>query len=195
MTLDDKFFPEDGSLLTKFDNFMIKQVGNMGDFYQNLTGNSYKELSSNALNLANKGYFLSLPLGGLYGGFKAIEYSIGQNRSPSFSTPLEEENAYESQNRNKKTGKALRTASLGLFPFLTFVGYNLIDSVEEIDSFIDYVLVWKGSGMMVSGISANIDLFSEYLSRSSLPKPPKKTIPQKVKENLESLIPKPITQQ
>jgi len=44
MSLENKFYPADGSILTKFDNMMIKTSEKVGGLYQHLTGRSYKDL-------------------------------------------------------------------------------------------------------------------------------------------------------
>ena len=44
MSLENEFYPDDGHLLTRFDNLMIKLVGKIGEAYQHVTGRSYKDL-------------------------------------------------------------------------------------------------------------------------------------------------------
>jgi len=39
MSLEDRFYPEDGTLLTKYDNFMIKAAEGVGDPHWSLFWN------------------------------------------------------------------------------------------------------------------------------------------------------------
>ncbi|MFC1723917.1 PEP-utilizing enzyme [Nanoarchaeota archaeon] len=43
MSLEDKFYPEDGTMIRAFDNWIIKKAGKVGEYYQHMTGRSYRD--------------------------------------------------------------------------------------------------------------------------------------------------------
>lgn len=106
MSLDDKFYLDDGSSLNRFDNFMIKSAGKIGEAYQQITGESYKDLVDANFQASRMGFGLSvlgLNPAGIFWGYK----SHLRVQNPSYKSPLEEEIFYEAIGKQKKSGKIL----------------------------------------------------------------------------------------
>ncbi|MDP3027656.1 MAG: hypothetical protein Q8N63_08170, partial [Nanoarchaeota archaeon] len=126
MSLKDKFYPEDGSSLTRFDNFMIKSAGKIGEVYQHLTGRSYKDLVNLGYQTAVSGHAIGLLCGRL-DALVVGTFPFDKNRNPDYSNgPLEDEIKWEARGYSKYEGKAAR-ASIFLFPTIElFTSYLLL---------------------------------------------------------------------
>ena len=96
MSLEDKFYPDDGSYLTRFDNFMIKAAKEVGVLYQLLTGDSYKNLASIIYKASAVGFGLSALCGHL-GVIPLGTDAFSSSKQHSYQTPLEEENKFEAK--------------------------------------------------------------------------------------------------
>jgi hypothetical protein len=182
MSLDDKFFPDDGSLINRFDNFCIEQASKVGDFYQEWTGNSYKDLTKSCYKAARDIAVISSltnPVLGLHAAY--IHHIISKN--PRYETPLEEEEKHMALGNPKHSGRFGRTIGLALSAIVIYSGSCILQASEsQIESYMSL-------GLITTGISFIPAAFSDYLSKSNLPKPPKRTIPTKIKDNLKSLLP------
>jgi len=180
MSLEDKFYPEDGTVLTKFDNFMIKSAGKVGEAYQHLTGKSYKDLVKTSYKAAAAGYGLSTisvnPLAFPFG-----LYSYVRTLNPRYETPLEEEASLEISGRPKNRGKMFRLETLALIPIAMYFGYTVLkDNLKERN-----LGTYLGLGITIQGIATIPFNFAEYLSKSNVPKPPEKKVWDRVKEKFD----------
>lgn len=185
MTLEDKFYPDDGTLLNKFDNFMIKSAGKVGEAYQHVTGNSYKDL-------VRKSYKASLVLSGTALTTTNIQaiWDIGHlwrsMNNPDCTTPLEEEIQSERYGGNKKQGRINRAFSTAATSFFIGMSYMVmkyfVPNYTEEESFKKYI--WA-PGLLTYTASSAISTFAEYLSKSILPKPPKKKVSEKLTEKMK----------
>lgn len=185
MSLDDKFFPDDGSLINKFDNFFIKQASIIGEVYQNWTGNSYKDLTKSCYKSARNVAVLSClsnPLLGLYSA--KIHHSNYKN--PKYITPLEEEEENLAAGCFKHLSRFTRITGIISSSLLLGVGSYILDNAE---SPLDF---YGSIGIIATGMSFYPAILADYLSRSNLPKPPKKTTPNKIKEKVSSLTENPL---
>lgn len=184
MALDDKFFPEDGTLLTRFDNFMIRQAKKVGEAYQERTGNSYKDLVKNTYFHSSITVF-PVFFAGMYLSpiLSAIFYSHSKN--PDFSTPLEEESRLESRGASKKLDKGVRAFSIGVSSILLFG--------NSLDLYSSNTLYEQTNNLfeLFYGVSFGLHAFADYLSKSGLPKPPKKEAREKAKRRFGIMLPEP----
>ena len=186
MSLDDKFYPEDGTLLTKFDNYMIEKAGKLGSLYQNLTGKTHREIVGNTYRKAG------IVFGVGFANPALILYSLGSfgcSSYPQIETPIEEENRLEALGKSKREGKVarfLKATSCAIVPLIIgLVEYAIVDGGETPIS--DFLL-----GTQVVGMSGFIPLtFASYLEKANLPEPPKKTIFEKLNGKYV-LDPKPL---
>lgn len=182
MSLEDKFYPEDGSALTRFDNFMIKSAGKVGDAYQHLTGNSYKDLVKTCYKLSTAGFAMGIA------GLQVVSFYFGIAsysglRHPKFESPLEEEIRMVAEGEPRKAWKFVRALYIGLIPVLA-VGSFPESLVEENPVLFACVKV----GVVTQTIALTSYSFAEYLSKSHVPKPPKKTVWEKAKMKLKELV-------
>jgi len=193
MSLEDKFYPEDGSILTKFDNSMIKSSGKIGEAYQHLTGKSYKGLVKNSYKISAIGFGLSLfglRLSAiLFGGL-----SLAGAYYPDYKSPLEEEIQEESWGINRKSGKLIRTCMLASAPII--ISYGLVLANKDSDE-NSRLLIYSGLGGIVEGASLVPYNFAEYLTKADIPEPPKKTIWERAGNKIKgvfspNLIPEPV---
>jgi hypothetical protein len=202
MSLEDKFFPEDGSLLTRFDNSMIKTAGIIGEIYQHLTGRSYQDLVSPCYGIASAGLCLSsyklfsasgavsLPLSIAAIGMGLL--SLHNAYHPKYESPLEEEIRQEAHGINKKYGKIMRASVLFMTPALINLGQVLIGAhVSRNTRWLREV----GIGGFMVGVSMIPHCFADYLSKANIPKPPAKTVWKRAGDYLRNLVPelKPAT--
>ncbi len=189
MSLDDKFYPDDGKPLTKFDNFMIKSVGKLGELYQNITGRSYKDLVNASYKVSAGGFAASLAfmrVSSLLFGY----LSLNRTQCPDYKSPIEEEIESEVHGYPKSFGKFFRTALLFWVPFTISQSNDMMEKGVEKDSFISKYLAIGGA---IEGASLVPYNFAEYLSKAQVPKPPKKTWGKRLKEYFkENLSPRPI---
>ena len=190
MSLEDKFYPEDGTLLTKIDTSLIKVAGKLGETYQNITGNSYKTLVKKIYSISSKMYFINsyiFPISTKTQSKIAKEKS----KSPKFESALEEEIRYETMGLDKNIGKKIRLASVAIINAAdlfsaesAYIGFNT-DNVST--STLAILLGISG----ISRACAETFYFSaEYMSKANIPEPPKKTIYARAKDKLKLMIPK-----
>ena len=189
MSLEDKFYPDDGSRLTRFDNCMIKTAGKLGGLYQNLTGKSYKNLVKTSYKIAVGGFGLSLI------GLRAMSvffgaYSLSGLLWPDYTSPLEEELRNEATGQHRKLGKVARACGLAIIPIAFFSSYCLLDSKSgKASSVLKYVEM----GGIVEGLSLIPFNFAEYLTKAEMPNPPEKGWVKETKEKVkEFLKPQPV---
>tara|TARA_Y100000310_G_scaffold289862_1_gene316570 strand:+ start:1299 stop:1865 length:567 start_codon:yes stop_codon:yes gene_type:complete len=172
MGLEDKFYPEDGTLLTKVDNSIIKAAGKVGDAYQRVTGRGYEDL-------VKKSYFAAgcISLGTLI--FPPMISITRQYfrfaEKPHFTTPLEEENFNMIMGLPKNQSRFMRLI-VGITGIAaTSLGYYFTSTSDNI---LSYYLSFT---MFSSGLALIPATFADYLSISDVPKPPKKSVKDKVK--------------
>ncbi len=184
MSLEDRFYPEDGSNLTRFDNNMIKTSGKIGNAYQQLTGRSYKDLVKNCYKTSTAGFgigILSLHFSSIVFGF----LSLNRLKSPLYNSPLEEELMYEAKGSYKKMGKLLRVGVGMATPHMFCLYPSILMGGMEDSNYLAMVL---GAGGIIEGLSIASFSFAEYLTKADVPKPPKKTVWKRTKEKAESLL-------
>jgi len=186
MALDDRFFPEDASLITKFDNFMIKQAGKVGQVYQERTGKSYEDLTKIFYKYGVGSSLASTLTGNILG--PPIAYIINHaSRNKVFETSIEEEIRLESKGFSRKYDKFCRfmflLGSLGIF------SKGILEMAGSEGEFSNQLLSLRD---LMIGVSLLNYSLAEYLSKSNLPKPPKKEAKEKVKRKFGIMFPEPI---
>lgn len=185
MSLEDKFFPNDGSLINRFDNFCIEQASKFGEIYQNWTGNSYKDLTKSCYKSARNIAILSCLTNPIIGVSVAkIHHSEYEN--PKYDTSLEEEEKHIAVGNLKHSSRFGRINDIFVSSLLTGIGAYILQIGE---SPLDF---YGSLGIMATGMSFYPAVFANYLSKSNPPEPPKKTVPEKVKEKISALIENPI---
>ena len=174
MSLDDKFMPEDGTLITKFDNFMIRQARKIGNLYQEQTGRSYKELTKKCYEQAMYSGILALSCTHPVGLITSI---LGHHKKErlSFRTPLEEEIDFQSWQKFQKYTRASWTclSYLNAERFVSSLRYNDQTLLENINT----------CGWLISTASLGLITLANYLEVSNLPEPPKKKAKKTVERN------------
>ncbi len=187
MGLEDRFYPDDGTLLTRYDNFMIRSAGDIGDIYQECTGKSYRGLVKGSYGLSTLAFLSSAALGNLSGAyFTLISYT--RFSEPKFQTALEEEIQQEAGGHFKKGQKIARILIPSLGLAIGYYGYSHFtdDPSFSISSLFDRscILILPSTFILT---------FAEYLSLAHLPKPPKKTVFDTLKENISMALTIPQT--
>ncbi|MBI4453548.1 hypothetical protein HY636_02795 [Candidatus Woesearchaeota archaeon] len=192
MSLEDKFYPDDGSYLTKFDNFMIKAAKEVGILYQNLTGDSYKNLASIIYKASAVGLGLSALCGHIL-GIPLSMASFSSSKQHFYQTPLEEEITCEALGLGKKMGKLMRICLLSVGFSVFSMGYSYYkDNTNKKLSVFDIFLV----GCLIEAPSICLYTFAEYLTKSDMPDPPEKNIFQETSERIKRLLsPEPLPTQ
>ena len=189
MSLDDKFYPEDGSALTRADNFLIKSAGKMGEAYQHATGRSYKDLVTSCYKISGYGFALGA-LGLRVSSLLFWSISSREQHHPKYQSPLEEEIEKEALGRWKSSGKCIRALQLGACAMLLCLEKPVLD--EGIDTH-SRLLIYAGLGSLLEGAAFLPYNFAEYLSKADVPQPPKKTIWERAKDKLSMwLAPEPV---
>ena len=172
MSLDDKFYPEDGTVLIAVDNALIKAAGRVGELYQHLTGRNAKKLCRSSFGAAS----LLTAAGAVYCPFltACLYYPVSRYVFSDFKTPLEERLIDESVGLPKLSATTRLVYSGAALFIISSSGYALYEhGVRSISSLmeqkLDLALVLNGVGMIMAS-------FGSYLSRSQLPPPPEKHI-------------------
>ena len=182
MGLEDKFYPDDGTAINKFDNLVIYGAATFGEAYQNLTGNFCKDLTTSLYGTANKISKVSM-VPGLILGYIASEVCGSAADDAKFETPLEEELRYEARGMPKHFGRYRRLIPPVIGTFLGILGISEIDNGGAIYRVI--ALGTTGAGASLLTLS-----FAEYLSKTNLPNPPKRSLLQKIRSYMkETLFP------
>jgi len=183
-SLEDRFYPEEKDLITKVDNSLIKLAGKIGNAYQKFTGNSYKDLI--------KGLYKVASISSLVGAINLpfIVFSLSSNelsKNPEIETPIEEEIKSELIGQSKYIRKLARLT-------LSAIGITAVPILIYLleDSIIDNLMVKAFCrSQEIALLSVIPYTFAQYLSKSYLPDPPKRTIPEKALSNLiEALKPR-----
>jgi hypothetical protein len=185
VSLEDQFYPEDGSPLTKLDNILIKSIAQVGKAYQQMTGRSYKDLVKSCYKISTWGFGLTVlggsPVGFLYGALSYENYS-----HPDCSSPLEEGIQQEAGGQPKWVPKLLRLTQLSVYmPFLFLGGNYLLGMDSTKQDFFSYsgAAIFYTTGL--SFIPYNI---AEYTSKADMPDPPEKTVWKRTGEKLKDLL-------
>ena len=182
MGLEDRFFPDDGSLLTRYDHFMIRSAGNVGKMYQELTGESYKDLVKDSSGVATLG-FLSVGCTGNVVSFLFAGFPYENYISPKFMTPLEEEMDQERRGF-PKNGKKFARLFISFFGLaMAHLGYSHLTEAKE---FSFYTPIY--AGYLLFGLSTLPWNFANYLSLAHLPKAPERTIFERAKDTLADMV-------
>jgi hypothetical protein len=198
MSLDDKFYPDDGTLLNKFDNYLVRSAGKVGEAYQHMTGKSYKDLVQLSYRA---GTIIALPGIAALSVFAALppiaEKILTLPTAYTYESVLEEELRLEASGMGRKLGKIARTILPTVAGLSFFVGYSTIKvGISQPKNDISFVEL-NGAGYFLAGIGMLPTSFGLYLSRAHLPDPPKKTVWQRMHEGLKEMIkiPNPLPQQ
>ncbi|MFC1697706.1 hypothetical protein ACFL1H_05210 [Nanoarchaeota archaeon] len=184
MTLEDKFYPEDGSKLTRFDNFMIKSAGKVGEGYQHLTGKSYKDLVKKCYQISTGGFALSL-LGARASALFLGLFSYCGLKEPNFNSPLEEEMEQEARGYSKYIKKIFRLSWMAFIPIFGYLGYNCVDKGLDESS---NSLLYLGTGTMVETLSLIPFSLAEYMTKAKIPEPPRKTVGKRIKDKMKEYL-------
>lgn len=183
MGLEDKFYPEDGTYLTKFDNVMIKTAGKIGKLYQNITGKSYKDLVKKSYKTSAYGFGASI-IGAHASGMILGLFSLQGIYNPQYESPLEEEIKNETIGYPRLMGKLCRISLLAVTPLVLYGTYKLFFNKERLS-----FGTWFGMGGLIEGAALIPYNFAEYLTKAQVPEPPKKGWAKKLKEKLAKLRP------
>jgi len=185
MSLEDRFFPEDGTLLTRYDNFMIRNAGFLGEMYQHCTGKSYVELVKSAYLLSSYGFIVASPIMIPNLVFSLLTYY--GSKDPEILSPLEEEIKQEARGYPKKGMKIARIILPIVAITLGRVAYKTFNDDEA--SILSKTIA---SSMLLTSIAIIPWSFAEYLSRADMPDPPKKTIFERAKDKMQISLQNPI---
>lgn len=182
MSLEDKFYPEDGTLATKVDNKIIKVTGKIGEVYQHLTGNSYKKLLSRTYEVAAVSMYVN--------SICPLFYFIGKelherSKNPKTTTPLEQKMKDKALTDNIHHSRNLRyqmlVSSIGMMNF------ELVKHVIKPKEYTNGFMVAFDIGLAFLTIGISAISFTEYLRVADIPKPPPKTVFERAKEKMHSL--------
>jgi len=171
MGLEDKFRPDDGSKIVKFDNFMIAQAEKIGNLYQDKTGRSYKDLLKAGYSTAAVAYgstVIGNPLLIFFGGPLAI-YAGTKAHADKHKSPLEEELQAEFIGWDKNRFRKKRVENLVLSTITAGVG-SYMTIVNQEPKASNFFLA-----LTIAGIGGYMHTFSDYLAKTELP-PPKKRL-------------------
>ncbi|MFZ5955341.1 MAG: hypothetical protein ACOYT4_02850 [Nanoarchaeota archaeon] len=193
MSLEDKFYPDDGSCINKFDNFMIKAAGCVGETYQSVTGDDYKGLVKISFDLASKLSLISI----VGNPVSILSYYLikSYKENPDFNTPLQEEIKLEAYGKNKKKHKYARCITLAVSGGLIILGYSLHSLNSSLYAQEEIYNIFKITNLAIimEGMSLGIFDFAQYLSKANMPKPPKGSIWDRTKKKLKDYFgPKPV---
>jgi len=182
MSLEDRFYPDDGSFINKFDNAMVKAAGKVGKVYQNFTGVSYESLVKKAYKWAARGFQINI--GDIVNGGKLRKVALHYSAYPKIESPREEEIRMEVLGLPKKTWKYARALLTGPSAFLltlspVCIGFGLYEN--------NYISISEGILLAYLPLSALPFAFAECLSKSDIPEPPKKTVPQKIMDKFRQI--------
>lgn len=195
MSLDDKFNPNDGSLIDRVDNVMIGFNKRIGNIWQNKTHKSVDSLKkglygTSAITLAmhcamSSSYIMMLPSLG-----NATLAVIGGGACPK--TSLESEIQFEAIGLPAKSGKYMNIILYGLGAISTLATTTQM-VVGAISGNQDLMI----SGL--EGISYGLGVLSwataNYLHQTNFDSPPskrkKKTVLEKMKEKVGGFLPEP----
>lgn len=186
MDLEDRFYPDDGTLINKYDNFMIRRAGNIGSIFQECTGESYKEQVKISFGVATMGMACSTLMGCLP-SFLYMGPTLDGYLRTKMQTPLEEEIDNEMRGFLRKGQKYARVAITLLSPSMIIPAYFKFSNQEDF-SFISSFYI----GFATTGVSMIPWLFGSYLSLAQMPKTPKKTIFERAKDYLLEAFPSPV---
>jgi len=194
MSLDDKFNPNDGSLIDRIDNAMIGFHKKLGNFWQNKTHKSVDGLKrglygSSAITLiahsiVGPNYIMLIPA--LSNGMAAVT-----SRENCPKTSLDSEIQSEAIGLPKKFFKYTHAILYGLGAIST-----LTRATEIIAGAIsgDYGLIKEGLDNIGYGIGVLSWITANYLHQTDFnpppPKPKKKPILERIK--IGKLLPQPI---
>jgi hypothetical protein len=167
MSLEDRLFPKDEGLLTKFDNWMIRQTKQLGEAYQSETGNSYTALVESIHHASSKlSYCLT--------GQKCFKREI------VYESPLEEELRLEVVGFTKTKEKKHRLTHFGggvgmvLHGIATASAGLAFGTLSGEGSGYAALLTGAGAYFLAFGTGLVGDSVSHYLSKVTLPPPQKK---------------------
>lgn len=194
MGLEEKFYPQDGSYLTKFDNAMIRAMGRVGEAYQQMTGREYTELLAPLYTAAGlsciAGTIPFNPFGLLLGNRFIREYAA----NPPAHSPLEEEIQCEATGQPKYAGKLSRASLL-----FVNVSYTIAKAVRDPSVLQDQRLLDRAAEITLPFFIYGLLAFAltDYMAKSNIPKPPKESLPRRMINSLQSLVsvPTPTTNQ
>ena len=172
MSLEDTFYPDDGTLINKFDNTIIRTAGKAGEAYQNLTGRHYKSLVKGSFHSAAAGFAVSFMCLNPMAPF-GIMYALDDAKRPMLESPLEEETRMETTMHSRTYGKRRRAAIIGTSAILIAIGLAAPEIAENLSpQHWDYPnnyrnLVTIGAlGNLFAGLSLLPYAFGHYLSKS-----------------------------
>jgi hypothetical protein len=174
VSLDDKFYPEDGTLITRADNALIRAAGKIGEAYQQLTGRSYKDLYKFSMECARHlAVISSIPLNpaGLISAWKFKS----MHDNPIYESPLEERMRRKAGGEYGWTGASERLGAVVLLPaaaagiiYGSMQQFSSGFEQKEIPAYAFY------AGLALASLSWLPATFADYLSKADVPKPPEK---------------------
>lgn len=195
MALDDRFNPNDGSLIDRIDNAMIGMHKKLGNFWQNKT---YKPTDSLRKGLYGTSAIAFLAEGVMASNYPAYIpalisaiYSVtGRGSCPKSS--LEAEIAAESLGLPKKTWKYINLTLYGVGTA------RLLQGTIAIAGGVAYgnqELIKEGVAGFRIGIGVLTWATANYLNQINLEPPPKKPkkkpVLERIKEKFGELLPQP----
>lgn len=178
MGLEDKFYPDDGTLLRRFDNFMIKKVGKVAEHYQNWSGKTQREILKGVYRQGIVAGLMSTPVTLLGGPVAALlNYTLSRNINNEVQSPLEEKNQHEIEGPHPQFGPFFRTAyTLGTIACGALSALLIIDppylTVSTLEKF----------SMIMGTMSFTTLTLGQYISKYNMPEPPEEPVKDKIKD-------------
>lgn len=182
MSLEDKFYPDDGTPINKFDNAMIKAVGKLGCVYQDWTGATHKEMVAGMDALVYR-----------VGKFTPLAFKPSYKKpSTDICTPMDDQLSDEEILGDKHYSRKARLVNLGITGLCGVCAcvWSQVDTSGVFDVLIGLeTYCFASLGATQAVLAAN-----NYLSRADIPEPPRKTAPQRFKEQLKKAfeVPQPV---
>ena len=196
MSLDDKFNPNDGSLIDTVDSTIFEFNKKIAEKWQDKTYRNKSDLET-VLYFGSAAFFgiyaiNEFPLMAIGAATSALKGSVESLRSKSAK---HEEMAMEVVGLPRKTAKYAYVLSYGFGAFETLVGFGCL-SVGAISGNSELYMDSLNSFAFGLGFLALVS--ADYMSRSDTgappPKPKKKPILGRIREKVGGLFPKPATQ-
>ena len=196
MGLEDKFYPDDGTLINKIDNTIIRGYSRLVNASEEHLGIGKDGLRNTAYGLASLGFFgggtfssiIPLNIVGYLGGL-VFMINSAINHSPMGNSPLETEIKSELRGENRKTHKYMN------FLFTVLGSYHIIKNTVSLTTSNyenlneDIAILSMGLGLFFMGAGS-------YINQTKIdpPNKHKKTVFNKIKDKVYSLFPKPVTE-
>lgn len=193
MSLDDRFNPNDGSLIDKIDGALLKVHKNIGEVWQNKTYESKNELARILHGCSSGAYAADAAMGNniviILSLAEGAKFALGFSKH---STGLEQEIKSEALGLPKKAGKFFDVALYGSGVLATIGGVSsLIYGVITRDG----EALAYGTGLLTNGLGLVFWKTGDYLEKIDAGEPPKKPkkkpVLERIKDGIGGILPQP----